>query len=144
MVDKFLGGRLPTKPPLSEDFYTKAVAKRTPEISAKMEELDFSGALDVIWEVVRSLNARVNDKLPWKLAKADPKQCELVLFDLVWSLRLVSGWLDPFMPSTAAKIHMQLGVRLFPDALTAEDVLNGTKERSGLIQKGPILFPRKI
>jgi len=144
MVDKFLGGRLPTKPPLSEDFYTTAVAKRTPEISAKMEELDFSGALDVIWEVVRSLNARVNEKSPWKLAKEDMKQCELVLFDLVWSLRLVSGWLDPFMPSTAAKIHMQLGVRLFPDALTAEDVLNGTKERPGLIQKGPILFPRKI
>ncbi len=144
MVDKFLGGRLPTKPPLSEDFYTTTVAKRTPEISDKMEALDFTGALDVIWEVVRSLNARVNEKSPWKLAKEDPKQCELVLFDLVWSLRLVSGWLDPFMPSTAAKIHMQLGVRLFPDALTAEDVLNGTKERSGLIQKGPILFPRKV
>ena len=135
---------LPTKPPLSEDFYTTAVAKRTPEISEKMEALDFCGALDAIWEVVRSLNARINETSPWKLAKEDMKQCESVLFDLVWSLRLVSGWLDPFMPSTAAKIHMQLGVRLFPDALTAEDVLAGKKERPGLIQKGPILFPRKI
>ncbi|MCM2305514.1 MAG: methionine--tRNA ligase [Elusimicrobia bacterium] len=144
MVDKFLGGRLPTKPPLGEDFYTTAVAKRTEEISAKMEALDFNGALETIWEVIRSLNARVNEKSPWKLAKSDMKECEMVLFDLVWSLRLVSGWLDPFMPHTAAKIHMQLGVRLFPDALTAEDVLNGTKERPGLIQKGPVLFPRKI
>ncbi len=144
MVDKFLGGRLPTKPPLGVDFYTTAVAQRTPEISAKMEALDFSGALDVIWAVIRSLNARVNEKSPWKLAKEDMKQCELVLFDLVWSLRLVSGWLDPFMPATAAKIHMQLGVRLFPDALTAEDVLAGKTDRPGLIQKGPVLFPRKI
>jgi len=144
MVDKFLGGRLPTKPPLGADFYTTAVAKRTQEISEKMEALDFSGALDVIWEVIRSLNARVNGKSPWKLAKEDMKQCELVLFDLVWSLRLVSGWIDPFMPSTSAKIHMQLGVRLFPDALTAEDVLAGKKEHPGLIQKGPILFPRKV
>ena len=144
MVDKFLGGRLPTKPPLSADFYTTTVAKRTPEISAKMEALDFSGALDIIWEVIRSLNARVNEKSPWKLAKEDMKQCELVLFDLVWSLRLVSGWLDPFMPSTAAKIHMQLGVRLFPEALTAEDVLSGKTQGTGLIQKGPILFPRKV
>ena len=144
MVDKFLGGRLPTKPPLGEDFYTTAVAKRTQEISDKMEALDFNGALETIWEVIRSLNARVNEKSPWKLAKSDMKECEMVLFDLVWSLRLVSGWLDPFMPHTAAKIHMQLGVRLFPDALTAEDVLNGTKERPGLIQKGPVLFPRKI
>ena len=143
MVDKFMGGKLPTKPPLEGDFYTTAVAKRTADIAAKMVALDFHGALDTIWEVVRSLNARVNEKAPWKLAKSDMKQCELVLFDLVWSLRLVSGWLEPFMPQTAAKIHMQLGVRLFPDALTAEDVLAGVKERSGLIQKGPVLFPRK-
>ncbi len=144
MVDKFLGGRLPTKPPLDLDFYTTTVAKRTPEISAKMEELDFSGALDAIWDVVRALNARVNEKAPWKLAKSDPKQCELVLFDLVCSLRLVGGWIDPFMPSTAAKIHMQLGVRAFPVPLTAEDVLAGKKDHPELIQKGPVLFPRKI
>ena len=144
MVDKFLGGRLPTKPPLGADFYTTTVAKRTAEISERMEALDFSGALDVIWEVIRSLNARVNEKAPWKLAKEDMKQCESVLFDFVWSLRLVSGWLNPFMPDTAAKIHMQVGVRLFPDALTAEDVLAGKTQGTGLIQKGPILFPRKI
>jgi methionyl-tRNA synthetase len=72
------------------------------------------------------------------------KQCELVLFDLVWSLRLVGGWLEPFMPRKSAEMHMQLGVRQFPDALTAEDVLGGVKERPGQIQKGPILFPRKI
>ncbi|HAZ07669.1 MAG TPA: methionine--tRNA ligase [Elusimicrobia bacterium] len=143
MVDKFLGGRLPTKPPLSGDFYTTVVAKRTPEIAAKMEELDFHGALNAIWGVIREINARVNEKAPWKLAKDDMAQCELVLFDLVWSLRLVSGWIDPFMPHTAAKIHMQLGVRQFPDSLTAEDVLSGVKERVGLIQKGPVLFPRK-
>lgn len=144
MVDKFLGGRLPTKPPLGEDFYTTTVAKRTQEISDKMETLDFNGALDAIWDVIRSLNARVNEKAPWKLAKSDMKECEAVLFDLVWSLRLVSGWLDPFMPHTAAKIHMQLGVRVFPDALTAEDILAGKTQGTGLIQKGPVLFPRKI
>jgi|CXWL01.1.fsa_nt_gi methionyl-tRNA synthetase len=143
MVDKFMGGKLPTKPPLAGDFYTTTVAKRTADISAKMEELDFHGALDVIWEVIRSLNARVNEKAPWKLAKDDLAQCELVLFDMVWSLRLVAGWIEPFMPQTAAKIHMQLGVRLFPDALTADDVLAGVKARPGLIQKGPVLFPRK-
>ncbi|MBI3288641.1 MAG: methionine--tRNA ligase, partial [Elusimicrobia bacterium] len=143
MVDKFIGGRLPPKPPLDGDFYTTVVAKRTPELSEKMENLDFHGALDTIWDVIRSLNARVNEKAPWKLAKTDLKQCEIVLFDLVWSLRLVSGWLEPFMPQTAAKIHMQIGVRLFPDALRAEDVLAGVKERPGLIQKGPVLFPRK-
>jgi methionyl-tRNA synthetase len=144
MTDKFLGGRLPTRPPLDVEFYTTSVAKRSAEIAAKMEALDFSGALDVIWEVIRSLNLRITEKEPWKLAKNDMKQCELVLFDLVWSLRLVGGWLEPFMPRKSAEMQMQLGVRQFHEALTAEDVLAGVKERPGNIHKGPILFPRKI
>jgi hypothetical protein len=72
------------------------------------------------------------------------KQCELVLFDLVWSLRLVGGWLEPFMPRKSAEMQMQLGVRQFHEPLTAEDVLSGVKERPGNIHKGPILFPRKL
>ncbi|MBI4371677.1 MAG: methionine--tRNA ligase [Elusimicrobia bacterium] len=144
MVDKFLGGRLPAKPPLDQDFHARAVARRAPEIDAKMEALDFHGALETIWAVIRGLNARVNEKAPWKLAKADLAQCELALFDLVWSLRIVSRWLEPFMPSTAAKIQMQLGVRQFPEPLTADDVLSGSSARYGPIQKGPVLFPRKV
>ena len=144
MTDKFLGGRLPTRPPLEGDFYTTAVAKRTADVAARMEALDFAGALDVIWEVIRALNVRVNEKAPWKLAKDDARQCELVLFDLVWSLRLVGGWLEPFMPRKSAEMHAQLGVRRFPSALTAEDVLSGLTERPGQIQKGPVLFPRKV
>ncbi|MDE2144229.1 MAG: methionine--tRNA ligase, partial [Elusimicrobia bacterium] len=103
MVDKFIVGKLPAKPALDGDFYTTAVAKRTPEIALKMEALDFNGALEIIWEVIRGLNARVNEKAPWKLAKTDMPQCELVLFDLVWSLRIVSGWLEPFMPRKATE-----------------------------------------
>ena len=143
MVDKFLGGKLPTKPPLTEDFHTTAVAKRTADIAARMDELDFHGALDLIWQVIRGLNTRVNEKAPWKLAKTDMAQCELALFDLVSSLRIVAGWLDPFMPRTAATMHTQLGVRQFPAALTAEDVLAGVQQKQGPIQKGPVLFPRK-
>ena len=143
MVDKFMGGKLPAKPPLEGELYAKSVAERSDEVYAKMDALDFHGALDVIWEVIRGLNARVNHKAPWKLAKTDMAQCEAALFDLVSSLRIVGGWLDPFMPHTAAKIQMQLGVRQFPDALTAEDVLAGVSAHPGRIQKGPILFMRK-
>lgn len=144
MVDKFIVGKLPAKPALDGDFHTTSVAKRTPEIAAKMEALDFHGALDAIWEVIRGLNARVNEKAPWKLAKTDMRQCELVLFDLVWSLRIVSGWLEPFMPRKSAEMQMQLGVRRVPDALTADDVLAGVSEHPGQIVKGPVLFPRKV
>ena len=77
-----------------------------------MDALDFHGALDAIWEVLRGLNTHIEHTKPFKLAKTDMARCEAVLSDIVSSLRIVGGWLDPFMPHTAAKIQMQLGVRL--------------------------------
>jgi len=53
---------------------------------------------------------------------ADPE----ALFDLVWSLRIVAGWIEPVMPGAAARMRERLGVG--PDAR---------------IRKGAPLFPRK-
>ncbi len=143
MVDKYMGGKLPGKPPENGDDYAASVAARAPEIEAKMAALDFHGALETVWEVLRGLNARVDHTKPFKLAKTDLPRCEAVLDELVRSLRIVAGWLDPFMPHTAAKMQMQLGVRRFPEALTADDVLAGVSDKAGDIQKGPPLFMRK-
>jgi methionyl-tRNA synthetase len=142
MVDNFLGGALPPRSNPDKDFYPKKVAQRTSEIAECMEKLDFSGALGIIWSVIRDLNGYVNEQKPWELAKTDKAKTQQVLFDLVWSLRIVTGWVEPFMPQTAAKIHSQLGVRQFPSPLTAEEVLTPPAPGSK-IQKGPPLFPRK-
>jgi methionyl-tRNA synthetase len=130
MVDKFLGGALPKKPALDNDFFSQEVAKKTGLLEERMEALDFSGALGVIWGVISQLNVRVNEQAPWKVAKTDPERVKVILFDLVWSIRIATGWIEPFMPQTAAKIQAQLGVRQFG-------------EGAGPIQKGPPLFPRK-
>lgn len=143
MVDSYLDGRMPVKGSPSDDFHLTHVAPRAPEISAKIDALDFHGALEVIWEVIRSLNERVAKTEPFKLAKTDKVKCELVLFDMIHSLRIVAGWIEPFMPRKAAEMHLQLGVRQFPEALTADDVLTGANSHPGRIQKGPPLFMRK-
>lgn len=143
MVDKFLGGRLPGKPALDGDFFTTKVAQHSDEIARRMEVLDFNGALGVIWSVIGQLNARVNEQAPWKVAKTDPARVEVILFDLVSSLRIVGGWIEPFMPNTGTKIQMQFGVRNYPIPLTAEQVLAGEKTASAPIHKAPPLFMRK-
>ncbi len=144
MVDRFLGGELPTKDnsvPLS---FLKMDPKSLEEAIAKsMENLDFSSALTAIWGVIGELNAYINAEAPWKLAKTDAEKTRRVLFGLVQALRVVAGWLGPFMPQTAAKIQAQLGVRQFPVALSAEEVLAGAEKGVGKIQKAPPLFPRK-
>ncbi len=143
MADSYLGGELPAKAPEGGDACSRRAAARAGDISARVAALDFHGALELIWETIRELNAHVNEQAPWKLAKTDKDKCALVLFDLIHSLRVVAGWIEPFMPRKAAEMQAQLGVRRFPDALTADDVLAGVNSRTGQIQKGPALFPRK-
>ncbi|HVC09947.1 MAG TPA: methionine--tRNA ligase [Elusimicrobiota bacterium] len=144
MVDRFLGGELPTKEsavPLS--FLKNSPEKIEEALADNLENLGFSAALASIWSVIGELNAYINAESPWKIAKTDPERTRRVLFGLVQALRRVAGWLGPFMPQTAAKIQAQLGVRQFPAPLSAEEVLAGAEKGIGKIQKAPPLFPRK-
>jgi methionyl-tRNA synthetase len=141
MVDKYLHGELPRKPPIERPMLSKAVADESKGIYEAMERLAFGDALNRIWACVGRLNAHVDKEAPWKMGKSDSNKLKFLLFDLVWSLRIIAGWIYPFMPQTAANMQMQLGVRQFPSPLTAEEVLSG--EVKTKIQKAPPLFPRK-
>src|SRR5208282_1298113 len=136
-----LNGDLPSKPPIERPMLSKGVADESKGIYAAMERLAFSEALNRIWICVGRLNQHVDKEAPWTLAKTQPAKLKFLLFDLVWSLRIIAGWIYPFMPQTAAKMQMQLGVRKFPAPLTADEVLTGQVQTK--IQKAPPLFPRK-
>lgn len=139
MVDKYLGGELPRKPPLERPFMCKEVANEAQAIYDSMEKLAFSDALNRIWSCIGKLNRHVDQSAPWQLVKTEPEKVKLLLFDLVWSLRIIAGWLAPFMPETATKMQTQLGVRRL--AMTAEEVLTGPTDSK--VHKAPPLFPRK-
>lgn len=127
MAAGYLEHRLPHKPGSSEAF--GELSSRTPGIHRSIEALQFSEALEQIWQGVNSLNRLIDAKKPWEMAKTDPAALRPFLNELVWCLRLVAGWLDPFMPDTASKMHLQLGV-----GMTSAGVEP---------QKHPPLFPRK-
>jgi methionyl-tRNA synthetase len=141
MVDKYLQGELPKKPPIERPMMTKSVADESKAICNAMERLAFSEALNRIWLCIGRLNQHVDKEAPWKMEKAQSEKLKFLLFDLVWSLRMIAGWIYPFMPQTAARMQMQLGVRQFPAPLTADEVLSGQVQTK--IQKAPPLFPRK-
>ena len=128
MVNKYLECRLPGKPEdgaLFTEFST-----RTAEIDKKLEQLQFGEALDIIWQAVSVLNKKIDMEKPWEMAKKNPQALKPLLHDLVWSLRLIAGWVYPFMPDTSAKMQMQL----------AAGLENTAGEEP---QKIPALFPRK-
>ena len=57
----------------------------------RIDVFDITGALEAIWEVVRTLNKYVTDEKPWELAKDDANAARLddVLYTLVDGLRAV-------------------------------------------------------
>lgn len=76
-----------------------------------MKELKFNRALDVVWEMIRSLNVYIEEVRPWDIAKKlneDPEakdHLEEVLSYAVGGLMQVSDLLTPFLPTTSASIQ---------------------------------------
>jgi methionyl-tRNA synthetase len=109
MVGKYRDGVTPPAAgasPLAEEGAAMVAAYRS-----CLDELDISGALDAVWDVVRRLNRHVEEEAPWKLAKdaSQAGRLDRVLCDLVAGLRLVAICLHPVMPATAAEILRRLG-----------------------------------
>jgi methionyl-tRNA synthetase len=110
---------------------------------ARLDDSDISGALEVLWELVRRLNRHVEEEAPWKLAKDEALAGRLdrVLHDLVAGLRLVAISLYPVMPDTAIEILRRLGQPAAPADLLLE---RATWEQlaPAAVVAAPPLFPR--
>jgi len=90
-------------------------------------------ALDTIWTFIRSSNKYVNDNEPWK----NEENREVVLYNLLESLRVSSLLLSSFIPGTSEKINSQLGIK----SGSMKDVKFGNVDKYS-VKKGDILFSK--
>jgi methionyl-tRNA synthetase len=111
------------------------------DVPARLDEWDLSGALEAIWQVIRSLNRYVEERAPWQLAKDDSQREELdrTLYDLADGLRAVAIALGAFLPETAGRILASLGQ---PADLGWERVAYGQAAAVEGIEAAKPLFPR--
>jgi methionyl-tRNA synthetase len=86
--------------------------KVLPQLSKQMDDLTFNKALASIWEMVNAGNKYIDETAPWALAKAEKDRPRLgtVLYQILESIRLIALLLAAFMPSTAEKMWLQLGI----------------------------------
>jgi methionyl-tRNA synthetase len=150
MIERYCGGRIPAGHAGAvvdwpdADRVLHAVAEEVAEtVPALMEELNFSGALEAIWSLVRAANRYVEENRPWGLAKdpADRGRLGVVLYNLAESCRLLSVWLSPFVPSTTEKMRSQLALGDTGADFAEEASWGGTKS-GAMTRKGEPLFPR--
>ena len=146
MVDKYRAGVVP--PPkeatdFDEDLKTVAVNAHK-IVDKKLDNLDFSGALDEIWKVVRRTNKYIDETLPWVLAKSeeDAGKLDAVLYNLVESIRVISVLIQPFMVHTSRAIWEQIQIE--EGNLTTWETCKsfGLYPIETKVKKGEALFPR--
>ncbi len=146
MVERYRGGIVPSRGSIEdkdEELETLAL-KVASEVKSMMADLTFHKVLISTWELINLANKYIDGAAPWTLAK-DPEKAgrlDTVLYQLLETLRFVAVLISPFMPQTAEKIQIQLGI----GDKKAQN-LASLKEWSGLppggrVKKGESLFPR--
>lgn len=146
MIQKYFDGELPEySGPVTEfDEELTSFSKNTIEkYEEAMEKMEFSIALNALWQFISRTNKYIDETQPWNLAKDETKKDHLgsVMYHLAESLRISAVLLKPFLTKTPDKMFEQLGI---------EDA--GLKEWGSLtefgqlpqikVSKGVPIFPR--
>jgi methionyl-tRNA synthetase len=139
MIARYREGRLAPAETSSEP--AEGIARVHENAARRLDEFDVTGALEVVWELVRSLNRHVERAAPWELAKDDARAGDLdrVLYELADGLRAVAIALAAFVPETSDRILGALGQ---PPDLAWENVAAGRTVAADGIEPAVPLFPR--
>ena len=92
----------------------------------KMDNLEFSGALESIWRLIKYCDQYIDRKKPWERESTDH-----VISNLLILLKEIAVLLVPFLPKTSKKILKQLGLTDFDKEVS-----------QCVVEKGEPLFPR--
>jgi len=138
MIAKYRGGSIPIAPGLGDQ---AAVERLATEVPRRLDDFDLTGAIELIWEFVRSLNKFVTDAKPWELAKDEAKADELdrVLYALADGLRIAAITLQAYLPETSPRILGALGQ---PEDVSWEGVAYGKTVSGETVIAAEPLFPR--
>ena len=144
MAQKYFGERLPAEQAADEEKDAELIAMASSlrdRYEEQMEHYAFQNALAEIFKVISRANKYIDENAPWVLAKSEENKPRLarVLYNLLETVRICAGLLQPFMPDTAAEIARRLG-----GAASDWDSLKvwGTLPADVATVAGPALFPR--
>ncbi len=147
MVNKYLGGQVGAYPGQVTDFDAPLEALIASELTAyheAMDALQFSVALDHVWEIISRTNKYIDETAPWILAKdeASKDQLQAVMYHLVDALRIIAILIQPVMVETPAKIFDQLGLNFQADGDFANAKVGLYPAEATVVAKGQPIFPR--
>ena len=150
MTAKFCDGKTPPCGSLREE--DEAIAELCLTAVQNYVQLfgavQFSQALESLWELVRACNKYVDSQAPWALSKqGDTERLDTVMHTLLTAMRKVALCLWPVMPQSAAAMLTQLGQPASGETAPACDLEREMETFAGLTAGTPLaavsnLFPR--
>ncbi|MBF0204657.1 MAG: methionine--tRNA ligase, partial [Desulfamplus sp.] len=151
MNHRYFNGQIPKTDTVVEK--EKELSLREPAINTinafkeAMDHNEFHKGLIAVWDFISILNKYIDTTVPWVVAKDETRRNELstILYNLIESLRVVSGLIYPVMPSTSIKMQQVLGIKTVEgrDFKTIEEILPWYQICAGTsLEKTPTLFPR--
>ena len=144
MVQKYFGGKLPAQQqadPALDDALIGLASALPEKYEEQMEHYAFQNALSEVFAVISRANKYIDETAPWILAKDESKKARLarVMYNLLETVRICGGLLQPFMPATSEEIMKRIGATQYDwDSLTKY----GTLPMEAQVTAGPALFPR--
>lgn len=146
MINKYFDGQIKSYPgpitPFDKNLSDMAL-QTVKSYAAAMENMEFSVALNHLWQYVSRTNKYIDETAPWRLAKDKEKENELqsVMYHLAESLRIIAVLLKPFLTKAPEQIFLQLGV--LEDSLKSwESLSEFGRLAETKVQAGSPLFPR--
>ena len=110
-----------------------------------MNSMKISHAIKAVWAFISRANKYIDETAPWALAKDESKKHELAntMYNLVEALRVISGLIYPYMPTTAGKLWQQLNLPGTIEELRLADIETwGGTPVNMHIGQAQQLFPR--
>ena len=109
LTHKYYNGSVPEPEPQSFTAFDKEIMDEFPKlkesIEKNIESFHFREALKNAMQMARLGNKYLAETEPWKLIKTDPDRVKNIMYISIQITAALSQVLEPFLPSTAAKIR---------------------------------------
>ena len=146
MIEKYCNGIVPDHEGLvsaEENELIERSKRLNDEVDHAMSNLQFSKALESIWDFIGLVNKYVEVSKPWVLARESSTKEKLndVLYNLAESIRIISLFILPFMPNVAAEMCNQMGLSSDENSVGNNSTWGGMRPGTRVCKGAPV-FPK--
>ncbi len=145
MVEKYFDGLVPSleEPQIQDERIVEKTTGLLASFCSGMDQLRFKDVLETLWGSITLLNRYIEKNQPWVLARdeSNRRRLAIVLYNCLEALRILSYYLEPFIPKASLETRRQLGIG-GEDKPLKQAVLWGQIPSGVSVRKGAPLFPK--